>query len=140
MPPASPLQTRFLLCASATHCARILHAAAAARMRLHDLQPVLAWPHKVGANNVVLWAVLPHPLSVTEVASEQLWRQRLSLGQHACAVQMLYGNASQQAAQLAPWIPHPATGHQEGSSAVDCWECLDAASEQKLFQHLLQRT
>lgn len=139
MRSASPLPTRILLCASATHCAQVLHAAATARVPLHGLQPVLAWPSQVATDSIVLWALLPHPHTSSEGALEQRWRQQLSQGQHACTVHMLYGNAAQQAKQLAPWIQQASDAHSAADSA-ECWECLDAASEQKLFQHLLQRT
>lgn len=130
--------TRFLLCASAAHCAQLLHTAAATRVSLHGLQPVLAWPSEPPTNSIVLWALLPGHPSLSESALEQRWRQQLSQGHHALTVQMLYGSAAQQAAQLAPWIPQRNRANAD-TDGDDCWECLDAASEQKLFQHLLQR-
>lgn len=141
-PLASP-HSRLLLCASAAHCAQVLHAAATARVRLHGLQPCTQWPSHAPAHSVLLWALLPHPSPTTAEANrEQAWRAHaLQTGRFAGTIHMLYGNAAQQAAQLAPWVQHldgavPGTG----TATADCWECLDAASEQKLFQHLLQRT
>lgn len=138
--PAAPLTpSRILVCASAAHCARVLSAAAAARIHLHGLQPSLHWPSDVPADSVVLWALLPTQATPAQALLETHWRQQLSHGQHAFSVHMLYGSARQQAAQLAPWLP-PSTAALPDAFGADCWECLDASSEQRLFQHLLQRT
>lgn len=139
--PAAPLPpSRILVCASAAHCAQVLSAAAAARVHLHGLQPSLDWPSDVPTDGVVLWALLPTQAATpTETLLETCWRQQLRHGQHAFSVHMLYGSAHQQAAQLAPWLP-PSTTALPDAFGADCWECLDASSEQRLFQHLLQRT
>lgn len=130
---------RLLLCASAAHCAQVLQAAAAARVHLHGVQPSLEWPADAQVEGmVVLWALLPTQCAAAAAATEHAWRERLRLGHHAFSVQMLYGSAQQQAAQLAPWIPQAAERNADKTDAP-CWECLDAVSEQKLFQHLLQR-
>ena len=129
--------TRILLCASATHCAQVLLAAAAARVNLHGVQPCTHWSADWDASTVVLWALVPHP-STPEAALEAHWRTTAMQGAHAFTLQMLYGSAAQQAQQLAPWI-RAAHGAEHTDVDADCLECLDAASEQKLFQHLLQR-
>lgn len=138
MRSADPDSPRILLCASAAHCAQVLQAAAATRVHLHGLQPTLQWPEDALTHGVVLWALLPTQPSAATATVEQGWRERLVQGLHTFSVQMLYGSAQQQAAQLAPWIPQSAEP-ASGATDADCWECLDAASEQKLFQHLLQR-
>lgn len=130
--------SRILLCASAAHCAQVLQAAAAARVNLHGVQPCTQWSAHWNASTMVLWALLPPPSTSTEMALEARWRTAAIQGSHAFTLQMLYGNATQQAQQLAPWI-RPAHNTEPLKLDADCLECLDAASEQKLFQHLLQR-
>lgn len=148
MRPLTSPHSRLLLCASAAHCAQVLHAAVAARVHLHGLQPCTQWPADAPAHSVLLWALLPYSAPTSpEAAREQAWRaQALQAGSFAGSIHMLYGNAAQQAAQLAPWVQHlddaslsTRTGTSTEAVTADCWECLDAASEQKLFQHLLQR-
>lgn len=137
MLPSNPNTARILLCASAAHCARVLHAAAQARVHLHGLQPSTAWPTPSDDASTVLWALLPADVADAQALhTEQQWRAQLLQGSAPFAVHMLYGSAAQQAQQLAPWIRSSAAAL---SASDDCWECLDAASEQKLFQHLLAR-
>lgn len=136
--PSAPLHpSRFLVCASAAHCAQVLHAAAAARVNLHGLQLCTQWPTKASAHSVLLWALLPAASRPAEMAQEWQWRAQALHAASPFTIHMLYGHAAQQAAQLAPWVRVDAA---PAPSDADCWECLDAASEQQLFQHLLQRT
>lgn len=130
--------TRILLCASAGHCAQVLQAAAQARVALHGVQPSTQWPHNAADGAVLLWALLPAQAHAHESALELRWREQWLQGTGTFTIQMLYGSAVQQAQQLAPWIQQAAEGSGSDVS-TDCWECLDAQSEQKLFQHLLQR-
>ena len=129
---------RILLCASAAHCAQVLHAAAQTRVHLHGLQPYTQWPTQLPALSCVLWALLPPSASASEHATEQRWRATMLQGAHNFTIQMLYGNACQQAQQLAPWVRVNA---DTADNAIDmaCWECLDARNEQTLFQHLLKQ-
>ena len=128
-----------LLCASAAHCARILQAAAQTRVNLHGLQPCTQWPQEAPPPaTLVLWALLPATASASERLLEAQWRSVLLDSTHGFTIHMLYGSATQQAQQLAPWVvtrPLTASPHLQ----PDCRECLDASSEQKLFQHLLAR-
>ena len=136
--PAAP-HPRILLCASAAHCARILQAAALARIDLHGLEPCTCWPTSDRPDAVVLWALLADDdKDIPALHTEQLWRTHMLQGNAPFAIHMLYGNATQQSQQLVPWIAmHHGDGNQNSNP---CWECLDAASEQKLFQHLLNRS
>ena len=131
-----PTPPRILLCASAAHCAHVLQAAAHARVHLHGLQPCTVWPTQLAEETLVLWALLPTSASSPEHAIEQQWRATMLQGAHEFTIQMLYGNAHQQAQQLAPWVRVDA---DTANSTIDtaCWECLDARNEQTLFQHLL---
>lgn len=139
LPPAEATlhAPRILLCASAAHCAQVLHAAAQARVPLHGLTPSTQWPTQVPSHAVVLWALLPPDTAPPLMNTEAAWRTQMLQGLHPWAIHMLYGQPRQQALQLAPWIPSSAP--HDPAQSVDCRECLDAASEQKLFQHLLQR-
>lgn len=134
-------QLRILLCASASHCARVLQAAAQLRVNVHGLQPSTTWPANASADHLVLWALLPAtgyvPRDLQALDTEQLWRAQLLQGHVPCAVHMLYGTAAQQAQQLTPWIANAAQAQEDTARAI-CTECVDAASEHKLFQHLLQ--
>lgn len=135
-----PTHSRILLCACPAHCAQILQAAAAACLPLHGLLPHTQWP-KAALNTQLLWALLPETPTTTVSnialqnvkALEASWRHVMLQGGHNFTIHMLYGSAQQQATQLAPWVS------EDGTTATDadCWECLDARSEQKLFQHLL---
>lgn len=132
---------RILLCASAAHCVQVLHAAAQMRVNLHGLQPSTTWPAHATADHLVLWALLPAsgptPHGAQALHTEQLWRTQLQQGRAPCAVHMLYGTAAQQAQQLTPWMARAVEAETHAASAL-CIECVDAASEQKLFQHLLK--
>lgn len=135
------MHDRILLCASAAHCAQVLQAAAADRVKLHDLQPSTRWPSSApDTHPLILWALLPTACDATALALEAQWRAHMlqPQAQHF-TIQMLYGSAAQQARQLAPWVKAAATAEDPAASA-DCPECLDARSEQSLFQHLLQRS
>ena len=68
---------------------------------------------------------------------EAAWRAE-RLPHSPWPVHILYGSAAQQAQQLRPWITTPAQGNAPHLQD-DCQECLDAASEHQLFQHLLRR-
>jgi len=127
---------RILLCASSAHCAQVLQAAAQSRAHLHGLQPSTQWPQQLPAASIVLWALLPMSANSQDHATEQQWRATMLQGAHEFTIQMLYGNAQQQAQQLAPWVRVDA---DTADNAIDtaCWECLDARNEQTLFQHLL---
>ncbi|MDH1765003.1 hypothetical protein N5D37_04680 [Comamonas aquatica] len=134
MPPAP----RILLCASAAHCAQVLQAAAQARVPLHGLQPLTQWPTPaMPADSLLLWALLPAGATDAAQRLEAAWRAE-RLPHSPWPVHMLYGSAAQQAQQLRPWITTPAQGSAPHLQD-DCQECLDAASEHQLFQHLLQR-
>ncbi len=101
--PQLPPPSRVLLCASAAHCAQVLHAAAAAGVQLHGLHPARNGPAAMPTANCCLGPRPPmHPASRTSR------RDRAAL---ACAdgarrprltIHMLYGSAAQQAGQLAP--------------------------------------
>lgn len=131
---------RLLLCASAAHCAQVLQAAAATRVHLHELQPCTRWPAATDSDILLLWALLPEGSHTTAThALETQWRSLVQQGSHHFTVQMLYGSATQQAAQLAPWIARSSSSEVARNADASCWECLDAASELKLFQHLLTR-
>lgn len=135
------MHDRILLCASAAHCAQVLQAAAADRVKLHGLQPSTRWPSPVADTHpLILWALLPTACDAAALALEAQWRAHMlqPQAQHF-TIQMLYGSAAQQARQLAPWVKAAATAEDPTASA-DCPECLDARSEQSLFQHLLQRS
>lgn len=135
------MHDRILLCASAAHCAQVLQAAAADRVKLHGLQPSTRWPSPApDTHPLILWALLPTACDATALALEAQWRAHMlqPQAQHF-TIQMLYGSAAQQARQLAPWVKAAATAEDPAASA-DCPECLDARSEQSLFQHLLQRS
>lgn len=135
------MHDRILLCASAAHCAQVLQAAAADRVKLHGLQPSTRWPSPApGTHPLILWALLPTACDAAALALEAQWRAHMlqPQAQHF-TIQMLYGSAAQQARQLAPWVKAAATAEDPAASA-DCPECLDARSEQSLFQHLLQRS
>ena len=86
-----------------------------------------------------LWlcALLPAGAPDAALRLEAAWRAE-RLPHSPWPVHMLYGNAAQQAQQLRPWITTPAQGSAPHLQD-DCQECLDAASEHQLFQHLLQR-
>ena len=135
--------SRVLLCASAAHCAQVLHAAAAAGVQLHGLHPSTQWPASHAHGQLLLWALTPtdHPQAEQAAAIEQHWRALMVQGGHGLTIHMLYGSAAQQARQLAPWTepPQPADVAGTSSTHVNCRECLDASSEQTLFQHLLRR-
>ena len=143
----TPLSIRsILLCASATHCAQVLHAAAAAHLPVYHLQPCTTWPPPTDSAaysaHVVLWALLPPTQSAAEAAQESQWRRLLlhSTSATGWCIQMLYGNASQQAQQLLPWLQSSTPSQPRTVRlAAHCQECVDPASEQQLFQHLLQR-
>lgn len=131
--------SRILLCASPGHCAKILQAAAQTRVALHGLQPYTQWPQGDMAHNaIVLWALLPPQAHPVESALELRWREQWLQSPGPWTIQMLYGSATQQAEQLKPWIAQK-IGSKNTDISADCMECLDASSEQKLFQHLLQR-
>lgn len=133
---------RLLLCASAAHCAQVLHAAAAARIHLHGLLPVTQWPTSHAVGQQLLWALVPadHLQALPAATLEQHWRARMVQGGHGLTIHMLYGNAAQQAGQLAPrTAPSPTSAANASRAPLDCRECLDARSEQTLFQHLLNR-
>lgn len=133
---------RILLCASAAHCAQVLHAAAAARVDMHGLLPSTTWPAHPAPGQQLLWALTPteHPHTPTTQAIEQQWRTHIQQGGHGFTIHMLYGSAAQQAAQLAPRMSLQHTrAADEDNTHADCRECLDASSEQALFQNLLQR-
>lgn len=135
------MHDRILLCASAAHCAQVLQAAAADRVKLHGLQPSTRWPSPApDTHSLILWALLPTACDAAALALEAQWRAHMlqPQAQHF-TIQMLYGSAAQQARQLAPWVKAAATAEDPAASA-DCPECLDARSEQSLFQHLLQRS
>jgi len=135
------MHDRILLCASAAHCAQVLQAAAADRVKLHNLQPSTRWPSPApDTHPLILWALLPTACDAAALALEAQWRAHMlqPQAQHF-TIQMLYGSAAQQARQLAPWVKAAATAEDPAASA-DCPECLDARSEQSLFQHLLQRS
>lgn len=135
------MHDRILLCASAAHCAQVLQAAAADRVKLHGLQPSTRWPSPApDTHPLILWALLPTACDAAALALEAQWRAHMlqPQAQHF-TIQMLYGSAAQQARQLAPWVKAAATAEDPAASA-DCPECLDARSEQSLFQHLLQRS
>ena len=142
----APHHFRILLCASAAHCAQVLQAAARARVNLHGLQLCTNWPTQAAfpeisaeAPPLVLWALLPeHNSDQVALQLERQWRAHLLQGTAPLQVQMLYGSAAQQAPQLAPWVRETSAG-SESAAAAPCLECLDAASEQTLFQHLLGR-
>ena len=130
---------RILLCASPGHCAQILQAAAQSRVNLHGLQPSTQWPQgDTAPNAIVLWALLPPQAQAVESALELRWREQWLQNSGPLTIQMLYGSATQQAEQLKPWIAQK-RGSESADIGSDCFECLDASSEQKLFQHLLQR-
>lgn len=140
---------RYLLCASAAHCAQLLHAAARQGVGLHGLQPVLQWPDSPTFTEAeaqaprpcIVWALLPQPDAAQQQLENQ-WRQRLSQPSSAAwQVQMLYGNAAQQAQQLRPWLQVVALD-DAASPNIDafCRECLDTHSERQLFQHLLNKS
>lgn len=106
---------------------------------MHGLQIYTQWPTQPPAHSVLLWALLPTHSPPDAAAQEWQWRGAQALQMPGtCAIHMLYGNAAQQAAQLAPWAPAPAASTPH--DGADCRECLDAASEQQLFRHLLQRS
>lgn len=131
---------RILLCASPGHCAQILQAAAQSRVNLLGLQPSTQWPQGDTAHNaIVLWALLPPQAQAVESALELRWREQWLQNPGPLTIQMLYGSATQQAEQLKPWIAQKRAS-ESADIGSDCFECLDASSEQKLFQHLLQRT
>lgn len=135
------MHDRILLCASTAHCAQVLQAAAADRVKLHGLQPSTRWPSPApDTHPLILWALLPTACDAAALALEAQWRAHMlqPQAQHF-TIQMLYGSAAQQARQLAPWVKAAATAEDPAASA-DCPECLDARSEQSLFQHLLQRS
>ena len=135
------MHDRILLCASAAHCAQVLQAAAADRVKLHSLQPSTRWPSPAtDTHPLILWALLPTACDAAALALEAQWRAHMlqPQAQHF-TIQMLYGSAAQQARQLAPWIKVETTDAGSATDA-DCPECLDARSEQSLFQHLLQRS
>lgn len=130
---------RILLCASPRHCAQILQAAAQSRVNLHGLQPSTQWPQgDTAPNAIVLWALLPPQAQAVESALELRWREQWLQNPGPLTIQMLYGSATQQAEQLKPWIAQKRAS-ESADIGSDCFECLDASSEQKLFQHLLQR-
>ncbi len=135
------MHDRILLCASATHCAQVLQAAAADRVNLHGLQPSTRWPSPAADTQpLILWALLPTSADAAALALEAQWRSHMLQPQaQRLTIQMLYGSAQQQARQLAPWIKAEASDAGPALNA-DCPECLDARSEQSLFQHLLQRS
>ena len=133
---------RLLLCASAAHCAQVLHAAATARIHLHDLLPITQWPTSHAVGQQLLWALVPtdHPQAHPAATLEQHWRARMVQGGHGLTIHMLYGNAAQQAGQLAQrTAPSPTSAADASRVPLDCRECLDARSEQTLFHHLLNR-
>lgn len=135
------MHDRILLCASAAHCAQVLQAAAADRVKLHNLQPSTRWPSPApDTHPLILWALLPTACDAAALALEAQWRAHMlqPQAQHF-TIQMLYGSAAQQARQLPPWIKAETTDAGSATDA-DCPECLDARSEQSLFQHLLQRS
>ena len=135
------MHDRILLCASAAHCAQVLQAAAADRVKLHSLQPSTRWPSPApDTHPLILWALLPTACDAAALALEAQWRAHMlqPQAQHF-TIQMLYGSAAQQARQLVPWIKAETTDAGSATDA-DCPECLDARSEQSLFQHLLQRS
>ena len=138
--PATPSEApRLLLCADAGHCAQVLRAAAAARVPLHGLQPHTKWPSALLPGTVVLWALVPTLGEIATRALEAQWRSRMLQGNPSVTLHMLYGEASQQAQQLAPWLAQTdAISTAPEQTPDDCWECLDGHSEQALFQHLLQ--
>ena len=139
MTPASSSHSRLLLCASAAHCAQVLQAASALRVNLHGLQPHTSWPEDSATPTLVLWALVPaHAATSHTQQLEAAWRAQMLQGGHGLTIHMLYGSASQQATQLAPWISQRTAA--DTALDPDCKECLDASSEQKLFQHLFQRT
>lgn len=116
----------------------MLHAAAQARVPLHGLQPLTQWPTlAMPADSLLLWALLPTGAPDAALHLEAAWRAE-RLPHSPRPVHMLYGNAAQQAQQLRPWITTPAQGSAPHPQD-DCQECLDAASEHQLFQHLLRR-
>lgn len=138
---------RILLCASAAHCAQVLQAAAAARVNVHGLQPCTEWPASNADNRLLLWALIPasHPQARQATALEQHWRTRMLQGEHGFTIHMLYGDAEQQARQLAPWArQHPSNRsdniNHHSPANMGCRECLDASSEQTLFQHLISQS
>jgi hypothetical protein len=151
MHSAEVTSTRIVLCACPQHCAQVLSAAGRARLRLQHLQVVTDWPEIFSSHpdNIpapqpaqlhVLWALLPATATPGARAREAAWRdhwQRLACDPAvAMTVHMLYGNAAQQAQQLMPWI-HRSHGAPTTLALEDCFECLDSASEQKLFQRLI---
>ena len=141
-PTTTSTPFRVLLCASAAHCAQVLHAAASAGVQLHGLHPSTQWSSSHAHGQLLLWALTPadHPQAEQAAVIEQHWRALMVQGGHGLTIHMLYGSAAQQAGQLAPWTePRPADAAGDSSSHADCWECLDASSEQTLFQHLLRR-
>jgi len=116
----------------------VLHAAAQTRVPLHGLQPLTQWPTPaMPTDSLLLWALLPAGATDAALRLEAAWRAE-RLPHSPWPVHMLYGNAAQQAQQLRPWITTPAQGNAPHLQE-DCQECLDAASEHQLFQHLLQR-
>lgn len=141
-PTTTSTPFRVLLCASAAHCAQVLHAAASAGVQLHGLHPSTQWPSSHAHGQLLLWALTPadHPQAEQAAAIEQHWRALMVQGGHGLTIHMLYGSAAQQAGQLAPWIePQPTVAAGASSPHGNCRECLDASSEQTLFQHLLRR-
>jgi len=136
--PALPLtNARFLLCASAVHCAHVLHAASHMRINVDELTPCTQWPMLLDDHSIILWALLPDPANSNFAEAERRWRAHLLPTRQQFTLHMLYGDTAQQAEQLAPWVPASAQGMPAKSN--DCQECLDASSEQLLFQHLLAR-
>lgn len=146
---------RMLLCACPLHCAQVLRLAGHARVRLHGLQANTDWPtptapppDSTATSNTpwhILWALLPADAPPAALAREQAWRQQLphltgaeNILPATITVQMLYGNAAQQAQQLTPWIHDSQATTSAPLALADCQECLDARSEQQLFSRLLR--
>lgn len=101
--------------------------------------PHTQWPSQVQQGTVLLWALVPDTDEITTRALEAQWRSRMLQGNRSMTVHILYGEARQQAQQLAPWLPQPQAQNLSDASNAHCWECLDGRSEQALFQHLLEQ-
>lgn len=150
--PGTAAAPRMLLCACPLHCAQVLRLAGHTHVRLHGLQASTNWPTPSApgstatpnTNLYIWWALLPANAPPAARAREQAWRQQLpqltgtaNAPPATITVQMLYGNAAQQAQQLTPWIHDSQATTSAPLALADCQECLDARSEQQLFSRLL---
>lgn len=98
----------------------------------------------------VFWLPTPASASAGERAQEQACRQQLMHAMatgHLTSLRVLYGTQTQQCAALLeclqqpaiapdPTAPLDATQHAH-TNGLRCRECLDPASEQRLFSRLL---